>query len=291
MLPMPLRHLGARSRGSRRPAWLSGLAAACCAALLAGCAGTLGEHGGAGASAAAAREGADGTPAADRAVASLAHGDIAPFSGAVPGGPWPAPWSKTILAPTKKRTVYDLVQLEGRTVLRARANASASGLQKALDLDPRQRPMLEWSWRVLGLIPGADVRDRFAEDSPVRVILAFDGDKSTLPVKDRMLFERARLLTGRELPYATLMYVWENQAPVEAVIDNPHTDRVRKIVVASGADELGRWHQFRRDIVADYKRAFGGEPGRLIAVGVMTDTDNTGESAEAFYGDLRLLAR
>lgn len=226
-----------------------------------------------------------------QALASLAREEIASFSGARPGDSWPAPWAKTIVGPTKKRTAYDLVELDGRTVLRARANSSASGLQKALDLDPSRRPLLEWSWRVQKLIPGADNTDRDAEDSPVRVILAFDGDKSTLPIQDRMLFERAKLLTGRELPYATLMYIWENRAPVDSVIPNPHTGRVRKIVVASGEGDLGRWHSFRRNIIDDYRRAFGTDPGRLIGVGVMTDTDNTGESTEAFYGDLRLLAR
>ena len=246
-------------------------------------------------SAAVAPEVSGGATQADEAAglasASLARDAIAPFSGRRPGNDWPAPWAKAIVGPAKKRTAYDLVELDGRTVLRARANASASGLQKALDIDPNSRPLLEWSWRVHKLIPGADNTDRHAEDSPVRVILAFDGDKRALPIQDRMLFERAKLLTGRELPYATLMYIWENRAPVDSVISNPHTGRVRKIVVASGDGELGRWHSFRRNIIDDYRRAFGVEPGRLIGVGVMTDTDNTGESTEAFYGDLRLLTQ
>jgi hypothetical protein len=103
-----------------------------------------------------------------------------------------------------------------------------------------------------------------------------------------MFFEQTKLFAGREMPYATLMYVWENREPVDAVIHNPHTDRVRKIVVASGIQDVGRWLDFRRDIVADYRRAYGAEPGRLIGVGLMTDTDNTRSSVTAWYDDLTL---
>ena len=31
---------------------------------------------------------------------------------------------------------------------------------------------------------------------------------------------------------------------------------------------------------------FGEEPGRITAIGIMTDTDNTGENVHAYYGDI-----
>ena len=46
---------------------------------------------------------------------------------------------------------------------------------------------------------------------------------------------------------------------------------------------LGRgWVEF------DYRKAFGTDPGRVIAVGIMTDTDNTKSKAESWYGDIAL---
>lgn len=213
---------------------------------------------------------------------------VGAFSEAAPGAPLPGAWQDWPIGPHKRRTRYQLVESDGRTVLQALADRSASGLTAKLGIDPLQYPVIEFSWRVGRLIPGADVGDRHAEDAPARVILAFDGDVASLPVADRMLFERARLLTGRDMPYATLMYVWENRQPVEAIIPNPHTGRIRKIVVASGEERVGAWREFRRNVVEDYRRAFGAEPGRLLAIGLMTDTDNTGEQAEALYGDIRL---
>ena len=78
---------------------------------------------------------------------------------------------------------------------------------------------------------------------------------------------------------------------MDTVQPNLHTGRIRKLVASSGTDAVGRWQSFRRDIVADYKRAFGEPPGRLVGVGVMSDTDNTRQRVRAYYGDIQLHAR
>ena len=103
-----------------------------------------------------------------------------------------------------------------------------------------------------------------------------------------MLMETAHMLTGQELPYATLMYVWENRFGPETLLHSAFTGQVKMIVVGTGWDRIGTWKTFQRNYVDDYRRAFGAEPGRLVGVGIMTDTDNTGEAVEAFYGDIVL---
>lgn len=95
-------------------------------------------------------------------------------------------------------------------------------------------------------------------------------------------------MTGHEMPYATLMYIWARWSDAETVIANLHTDRVKMLVAESGSDKLGHWHDFRRDLYQDFKRAFGEEPGPIIGVAIMTDTDNTGEKVLAWYGDISL---
>jgi hypothetical protein len=183
------------------------------------------------------------------------------------------------------------VLLGGERVLEASADSSASGLVHRLGIDPAQRPILSWRWRVDAALAGADVGERHADDSPVRIVLGFEGDKSSLPVKEQMFFERVKLLSGHDMPYATLMYVWCNKNAAEAVVPNAHFSRVRKIVVQSGEGGAKEWLSYRRDIVADYERAFGQKPGRLIAIGVMSDSDNTKQLSRSWYGDIRLLER
>ena len=211
---------------------------------------------------------------------------VGSFSGHPPGEALPSGWQPWILSPFKRPTSYQLVSREGKTVVRADARSSASGLMHPLALNPGSYPLLQWRWKVDELISKADNSQKHLEDAPARLVLSFDGDMEKLTPQDRMLFDSVRLLTGQQMPYATLMYIWGNRAPRETVIPNKHTSRVRMIVVESGRDKLGSWQDVTRNVVEDYRRAFGEEPGRISAVGIMTDTDNTGGNAHAYYGDI-----
>jgi hypothetical protein len=212
---------------------------------------------------------------------------VTPFSVGTPGPALPAGWQPVAITDRKRPTEYDLVSNQGVVVLHARADAAASVVAHRVAFDLRAAPVVEWRWRIANLIEGADNRVAAQEDSPVRLIFEFDGDKSKLSFGDRAIFMASRAASGNELPYATLMYVWSNTLPIGAVVPNPHTRRVQMVVAASGAADVGRWLTLRRNLLEDYVRAFGEPPGRLTAVGVLTDTDNTGKQAEAWYGDIR----
>jgi hypothetical protein len=215
--------------------------------------------------------------------------DIAKFSQHVPGETLPSGWQPWAFAGLKKPTEYQLVDDAGRTVVRAISHASASGLVYPVRVDTQTYPYLRWHWKVDGLIDGADNTRPQTEDSPARVIVAFDGDTSTLPFGDRLFFQQFKLFTRTELPYATLMYIWARQQPVGTVIPSAHTSRIKMVVAESGPDRTGGWHEIVRNVHEDYKRAFGEAPPRIKSIAIMTDSDNTGESAHAYYGDIAFL--
>lgn len=216
--------------------------------------------------------------------------EIAAFSSNSAGAQLPRYWTPLLISRAKAPTAYRLVfdESAGAVVVHARAQRSATGLKQPLDIDPAAKPQVAWRWRVESLIAGADNLDRHAEDSPVRLLLFFDGDKRKLPPRDQVALEMAEMVSGQPVPYATLVYLWENRQPVGTVIDSAHTGRIKMVVAGSGSDRLGQWKHFERDYIADFERAFGERPGRLIGIGIMTDTDNTGEEIEAFYGDIEL---
>jgi len=157
-------------------------------------------------------------------------------------------------------------------------------------IEPEQLDSVRFSWKVPELIAGADMALREADDSPVRIVLAFEGDRSRLSPKNAMLSELSRALTGEEMPYATLMYVWCNKREPGSVIINPRTDRIRKLVVQTGPEKLNQWLDYKRNIREDYERAFGEAPGPLVGIGIMTDSDNMRSTARAWYGPVRLTA-
>lgn len=190
--------------------------------------------------------------------------------------------------PGKRTVPFELATIQGRTALRVQADRSVSILRQRFANPVASAGELAFSWKIDALPDGADLRDAQAEDSPVRVVLAFGGDRSRLSARAHRLSELSKLVTGEDLPFATLSYVWSASEPLETVVNNPRTDRIRKLVVASGSSQLGRWLDYRRDVRADFVRAFGEEPGPLLAIALMTDTDNTESALQAWYGALQL---
>ena len=202
----------------------------------------------------------------------------------------PEGWQEYKINDEKQPTLYRLLDEDGKRVLHARAEASASGLYRTATFSIADRPIAAWSWKISRLISAADNSSAGGEDSPARIVLVFDGDKAKLSWSDRAVLYLASKLSGQDLPYATLMYIWSNAVPVDTVIKNPHTRRIQMVVASSGP-AVGVWQKLERDVAADFRRAFDEEPGKLLSYGVMSDTDNTGETVEAWYGEIEFLPR
>ena len=215
---------------------------------------------------------------------------VVPFSAFAPWGEIPKGWRPEVPRPDLPRSRYEMVERDGRRVLHAVADRSASGLRCDVDIDPRATPWLEWEWRVDAIDVNATVAVDARDDAPTRVAVGFDGDFSTLPLREQLFRDLVQALTGNVLPFATLMYVWDGQAPLGSVFEYARSSRIRYLVVESGAARAGRWLRYRRNLVDDYRRAFGGEPGRIRDVGVLTDSDDLHDHSEAWYGDLEFNA-
>ena len=190
--------------------------------------------------------------------------------------------------PGKKASEYAFARLDGRNAIAAKAVSSASLLRQKIRVEPQDLAQIRFSWKVPELIAIADLAVREDEDSPVRIVLAFEGDRSKLSPKNAMLSELAHAMTGEPLPYATLMYVWCNSRAPGTVITGGRTDRIRKMVVESGALNLNMWMDYERNIRSDFELAFGEAPGALVGIGIMTDSDNTRTTTRAWYGQVKL---
>lgn len=215
---------------------------------------------------------------------------LAPFSAATPGTALPPGWTALTFPSIARHTRYILVRDEaGTVVVEAVAQDSASGLVHKLDLPAGERPRLSWRWKADALVAGGDVTRREGDDYVARVYVTFRYSPERLSPWQRLRYSALRLVYGEYPPHAGLNYVWDARAARGTVVANPYTDRVRMIVVESGDGELGRWRRYERNIVDDYRAAFGEEPPALAGVAIMTDTDNTGATVTAWYGDLALL--
>jgi hypothetical protein len=214
--------------------------------------------------------------------------EVARFSRDRPG-PIAWPWETYAVLRGNVPTEYRVAEVDGTTAVEAEGREGGSGLQRKIHVDPRRQPWLEWRWRVPAPRTGERPLSRTSRKSPVaRLSLAFHGDTATLDFDDRAKLRLANVLTVHGLPYASLVYIWQPGMPVDTVFPSPHTQRVRYLVVANGARGTGEWVSVRRNVVEDYRRAFGEEPGDIVAFGLMTDYGDDGSPRRATYGDITL---
>ena len=212
--------------------------------------------------------------------------EIGAFSAATPDGPWPDGWKPLTFPKIPKHTTYRLVKDGDRVAVKAASQASSSGLTKEILIDPKEYPIIQWQWKVSNILKAGDVSKKEGDDYPARIYVTFQYDSQKVGLFGKAKYEAARLIYGRYPPLGAINYIWESRAPAGTAVPNPFTNQVQMIVVESGSSRLDTWITEERNVYEDYKRAFGQEPPMISGVAIMTDTDNTGESAEAYYGDI-----
>ena len=153
--------------------------------------------------------------------------------------------------------------------IRADSRGTASGLVYRIKFNAKDYPTLKWQWKVANIISKGDARTKEGDDYSARIYVVFPS----------MFFWNTKVLN----------YIWANHLPEGTTIRSSYNNNFAMIAVESGSDELGKWREYEVNIYEDYKKNFGMEPPTVGAVAIMTDTDNTGETASACYGTIRFL--
>lgn len=201
-------------------------------------------------------------------------------------------WEHLTFFPFKTPTRYTLQQCDpssGDRFLAVDAKASASSMVRLIDKSTTQTSRVRWKWWVSKANTQAKTRERALEDSPVRVVLAFDGDKSKLSEEEQNFLLRAQMITRKPAPYATLMYSIGSGVEKYDIITPQYTKTIRIKAVQTSTEKTGQWRMFDRNIESDFIQAFGEKPGRLMSIAIMGDADNTKSSSRAFVADLELI--
>ena len=211
--------------------------------------------------------------------------EVGKFSTSQVGQAMPDGWKPLTFKKIPKHTSYEVVKDGDVTVVKATSDASASGLTKEVRIDPKEFPIVWWRWKIDNLLQKSDATRKDGDDYPARLYITFEYDPDKVSFSKKLKFKAGQVVFG-DIPIGAISYVWETKAPVGAVIDNAYTDFVKMIVVESGPQKIGLWADESRNIYEDYKKAFGEEPPMINGVAIMSDTDNTKESATAYYGDI-----
>ena len=224
-------------------------------------------------------------------MSGLLHADtipvirVGPFSTASEGTVFPSGWEPLTFEKISAHTQYRIVKENGTPVVQAISQAAASGLTCKIKIDLKEYPVLQWRWKILNIISKGNVRTQEGDDYPARIYITFQYDPDKVGFMEKAKYKIGQLLFG-DVPVAAINYIWGNRTPKGTIVASAYTDLSKLIVVESGKENLGKWMEEERNVYEDYKKAFGEEPPLVNGIAIMTDTDNTGETATAYYGDI-----
>jgi len=212
--------------------------------------------------------------------------EIGNFSAAKEGGDFPSGWELLAFKKIKQHTKYEMVNDDGAVVVKAESKSSSSGLIKNIRINPKKYPVVSWRWKATNLYEKGDVSKKEGDDYPARIYITFEYDPAKLSLFERLKFNVVKVLYGKYPPVAAINYIWESKASEGTMVPNSYTNRVIMIVAESGETKLNTWVQEEHNILEDYKKAFGEDPPFISGIAIMTDSDNTKESAITYYGDI-----
>ncbi|MEE9614957.1 MAG: DUF3047 domain-containing protein [Thermodesulfobacteriota bacterium] len=212
------------------------------------------------------------------------------FSGEVGRDGLPEGWKPLTFRKIERHTDYTVVEEEGgegERFLKAESRGSASGVYKEVEIDLGEYPVLRWRWKVEGVVKQGDAARKEGDDYAARVYVTFAYDPEATPFLERAKYKLLKTLYG-SAPANAINYIWANKLKKGEAVPNPYTEKAMMVAVESGEGLAGRWVSEERNVYEDYKALFHfhAEPPVVTGIAVMTDTDNTGGSAVAYYDDL-----
>jgi len=180
-------------------------------------------------------------------------------------------------------------ETDGEPIIIASSDNSISTVTTPLTADPAIFQYVEWEWKIESVLPSGDMTKKDGDDFAARVYVTFDYDPSNLGFGERIKYNLYKTFTSFEIPLRSLNYVWGNEPDeVGDTGPNPFSDWVQYVVVKSGNDKAGEWHTEKRNILEDYRMVYGEDPPAISGITIMTDSDNTGESTKAYFGEITI---
>ena len=195
-----------------------------------------------------------------------------------------ANWRPVTFPKIKEHSRYTIEDQGREKVLRAESRASASAIVYRNPFNVYEYPRLRWKWKVENVYEKGNARTKEGDDYPLRIYVLFEYDPAKAGILGKAKHELGKRLFGEDLPLSTLLYIWANREDENGMITNAYTSDAKMIVLQKGKKNLGRWIVEERNILDDYRRAFGADPPAMATLGIMNDSDNTKEASVSYVG-------
>jgi hypothetical protein len=172
------------------------------------------------------------------------------------------------LSVNKGEPHLQLVQDEGKQALRMRSDKASFSLQKKIQISLQASPFLVWDWKVTELPKGGDFRRSGSDDQAAQLIIAFSSSRF-------------------------LSYIWDSTAPKGTIAEAsaPVLKKIFAVVMQSGTQGLGTWITERRNLIDDYKQAYGEAPEVIEGVRIQINSQHTQSRAESYWHSIAVTAK
>lgn len=170
------------------------------------------------------------------------------------------------------KTSYELVTIDDRQAIKAISNQSASGLVRKMKVDLTKTPYLNWSWKVDSILNDVNETQKNGDDYAARIYVVISGG---------IFFWRTRAIS----------YAWASEQPKNTNWPNAFTRNATMVAMESGPELAGQWVTEKRNVLEDIEKLLDIDKTQIDAIAIMTDTDNSKQSATAYYGDIYFTAK
>jgi hypothetical protein len=155
----------------------------------------------------------------------------------------------------------------GRTRLEVSTQSAAGLLYQALNSGGQHARKAHWRWRVHESAPPMDLTRRGADDRALGIYFIFGATDDA---------RKSPIVLLNSSSITALVYVFGGNKPRREILPSPHMGSRGKFLVLRRADaEKRRWFDEDVDLTKDYLRAFGRSPAALLAIAIISDSDDT----------------
>ncbi len=175
----------------------------------------------------------------------------------------------------RKNVRWSQTRRDGEDALEIGSSGAVALMSREIEADLGVTPVVQWRWQVEEIPDGANLNSLESDDIAAGLALVF-----------------GKAGVFRKVP-PMLIYTWASDAHAkdEIIHCGRHAEAMRFVIARSGADETGRWLDEKRNVLDDYRAAFGQEPDKpLTSVALWSDRHQTGSSSLAWFAGASLLS-
>jgi len=207
----------------------------------------------------------------------------------------PKGWHLLRFRGTNTLTHYIPVEDGNNVYIRAESDGSAAVIYKIAKFDPREHPYIAWKWKAENILEKGNAYTKKGNDFSVSLGIIFDYDPQRASFTKKIKHSFIKFFYGVYPPDYVILYVWGNGVHEKKgdIISSPYSETIKMFVLENGSSHLYKWRIEERNILEDFKEAFGAYPKQRVGgIGIHTDSDNTSSyyknryRAVGYYDDI-----